>query len=666
MKRDQAGKRKRRIILFYSIGVMIPGIILGYMAFRGILNDEAIREKESRARLEQVSENFFSHLDSALLEIFIEAENPQTSQSKNILLNLSEKTGQQPEIISHQLLYLPEQYLGSQSHSSTSNQALTAAQSLEFTSKDLPASLSKYAQLADFDPDPDIRIKALIGQARVFLKLDQAEKAIERYRTLSVDFPTHCLNNRIPVKAMALNEIAKIQSDQKDQEGLSESLIQLLNSTLHPDLDYSESHLRHILTEIKSLYNFSDPTIDSLLNQVNLKATETQIISRVLQNSSLVRDNSLRHRLDLDEDIFITPMFEKDLVVLFSKLNSDQKDRLIALSLLPIASDLMDRLIPILDPDNKLEWGLNGLSDHANTTIDFGFPEGYPNWKLSLYENQPGLLASLLSPERGVFILIFVFITLMLIVGLFFTLHTLNQEIRLSQLKSDFIANVSHELKSPLTSIRQRAELLTDNRVVDKQKPSYYSLILEQSEHLSHLIENILDFSRIEDDRKKYRFEETDINKTIDRVIKVFSHLHINSNFTIDFTPDKTLPKIKIDDEAMQQVIFNLVDNAAKFSGASRRIEILLQKPNTEYRIPSTEILIGVQDHGLGISKTDQTKIFDRFYRGEQGREMGIKGSGIGLTICQRIVEVHGGTLELESELEKGSTFWIHLPLIKS
>lgn len=434
---------------------------------------------------------------------------------------------------------------------------------------------------------------------------------------------------------------------------------------MHPGINYSGSHLNHTLSGLKTLTQNPDKQLDSLIQTLQTKKAETEIVNQNLLNTQTIRGNSLRHRLNNNDEVFITPLFKDDLVAIYSSANSSGNSQLAILSLYPEVMNLINTQKSLLDPENTLDWGINGLENQSKASIDFAFPEGYPNWKLSLYQDQPGWASNLLAPERGVFILIFIFITLMLVVGLYFTLHTLNQEIRLSRLKSDFIANVSHELKSPLTSIRQRAELLTENRVIHDQKPSYYSLILEQSEHLSHLIENILDFSRIEDDRKKYRFEETDINKTIERVIKVFSHLHINSKFKIDFTPNPNLPKIKIDDAAVQQVVFNLVDNAAKFAGESRIIQIEFSAQSSKLRAQSG-ISIGVRDFGMGISKSDLGRIFDRFYRGEQGREKGIKGSGIGLTICQRIVEAHGGKLEVESEEGKGSTFWIHLPVNKS
>jgi two-component system phosphate regulon sensor histidine kinase PhoR len=244
-----------------------------------------------------------------------------------------------------------------------------------------------------------------------------------------------------------------------------------------------------------------------------------------------------------------------------------------------------------------------------------------------------------------------------MLLGFVFILYTLNVELRLNKLKSEFISNVSHELKSPLTSIHMMTEMLHHNRVENEErKAEYYSAMLEDSEHLSHLIDNILDFSRIDEDRKKYEVIDLDPDKLIREFIKSIQEMIRESGFEISYNCPNKVSVIRADRNAILQVLYNLVDNAIKFSGTSRKIDINLV-------FMDNDIQLSVKDYGIGISIKDQEKIFERFYRCEESQQSGIRGSGIGLTIVKKIVEDHGGYLTLDSRPGEGSMFTVRIPV---
>jgi signal transduction histidine kinase len=203
-------------------------------------------------------------------------------------------------------------------------------------------------------------------------------------------------------------------------------------------------------------------------------------------------------------------------------------------------------------------------------------------------------------------------------------------------------------------------EMLHHNRVqTEARKSAYYSAMLEESEHLSHLIDNILDFSRMDDDRKKYDFADLDLDELLCKFLESTRQRLQEPGFEIRYNPPDQVPVIKADKNAILQVFYNLVDNAIKFSGTSRQIDISLFSRDDE-------LLFCVKDYGIGISGKEQEKIFDRFYRGEEPQRLGIKGSGIGLTIVQKIIETHKGRLTLKSKPGEGSTFCMHLPINKN
>jgi two-component system phosphate regulon sensor histidine kinase PhoR len=200
-------------------------------------------------------------------------------------------------------------------------------------------------------------------------------------------------------------------------------------------------------------------------------------------------------------------------------------------------------------------------------------------------------------------------------------------------------------------------EMLHSKRVSSEERKSeYYSVMLEETEHLSHLIDNILDFSRLEDERKKYHYEDQDLIELLERFLDSIGERLREAGFTVRFDHPSQVPFIRADKDALHQVFYNLVDNAIKYSGNSRQVDISLV-------VRDEEVLVSVKDYGIGISRSDQEKIFERFYRSEDPQTKDVKGSGIGLTIVKKIVEAHRGHLTLESRPGKGSTFCIHLPI---
>jgi signal transduction histidine kinase len=285
------------------------------------------------------------------------------------------------------------------------------------------------------------------------------------------------------------------------------------------------------------------------------------------------------------------------------------------------------------------------------------FPSTLPSLSLTLYPEDSGLLVSLLGPGKGLFFYIFVVIVLILAFGLYFTLQAIHQELHLSRMKSYFMSTVSHEFKSPLTSIRQMAEMLVRGRVPSPEKQQkYYNTILQQSERLSHLIDNILDFSKMEEGQKTFRFEKADITPVVSDIVELFRKHTAEQGFDISLSIPEPLPEVVFDREALEQAIHNLLDNACKYSGDSSSIKVqLLAKGN--------KAVISVRDYGIGIRKEDHEKIFSRFYRAGEELSQTVKGSGIGLTIVKQIVDAHHGNITVESSPGKGSLFSIIIPV---
>jgi signal transduction histidine kinase len=248
-------------------------------------------------------------------------------------------------------------------------------------------------------------------------------------------------------------------------------------------------------------------------------------------------------------------------------------------------------------------------------------------------------------------------LSILMMGGIWLTYRNISREMKLAKLKSDFVANVSHELRTPLALIRLYAETLELGRLTAKEKyQEYFHIIREESERLSALINNILDFSRIEAGRKEYEFKETNLAELVRSTLDSYRFQIEQNGFVFEEKISSDIPPVNVDREAIARSLLNLVNNALKYSKGQKFIGVSL------YRSDSL-VKLEVQDRGIGIPQNEQEKIFEKFYRCGDPLIHNIKGSGLGLSLVRHIVRAHGGDVNVESSPEKGSKFTIALPL---
>jgi signal transduction histidine kinase len=289
-------------------------------------------------------------------------------------------------------------------------------------------------------------------------------------------------------------------------------------------------------------------------------------------------------------------------------------------------------------------------------TVRANFKGGFPPWFVELYQNEPDLFQTFLFSRRGIYFFMFILLTGILIFGLILTTRTIARELELSRMKSDFVSTISHEFKSPLSSIRQLSEMLQSGRVPSEEyRQQYYDVLVEQSERLSLLIDNILDFSKIEEGKKEFDFRMIDIDPLLHEAVSAIQDQVRHKNFDIQLKIDEPLPTILADRAAIYQAVTNLIDNAVKYSGNSRKIIVSAFAKDRN-------LVIEVEDFGIGIIKEEINRIFERFYRVGDELTRKVRGSGLGLTLVKQIVEAHGGKITVQSELGKGSKFMVSLP----
>jgi signal transduction histidine kinase len=691
-------KTKRKgIIVYYALAIVLPCLILGILAFRGLKNDQALVEREKRRDLQEVgqqiildTEAYLSSIESSFIEIINSSPSPKEAIFTDSLLNQFTAHHQtiagifflsgdnSPDLLNNGLLYVPDDFLSASDANGfqTKQNILEKGWQLEFREKDYPKALTYYQSILADVAEEQSAGEILNAIARIQKKQALDDDAIASYDLIWKDYAQVYIQNKIPLGAVALLEKSLLYLHTTDTISALKTAYYLMSQFQMSAWEIGYSHLSNFISKIEDIL-------------LHCESTSDEEASRWLQRNHTVID-SLSHAAKQteyllafqgnNENVFgITEPFGENIN---SRYNTRLNGKAYFYSLFPVGGNgqwglivdpgliLMNTISPlILEKANEtiFYWKITGENGEELLESDYipedippvyaVFPSTLPLLSLALYPEDSGLLLSLFRPGEGLFFYIFLAIVIILAFGLFFTLQTINNELHFSRMKSNFISTVSHEFKSPLTSIRQMAEMLVRGRVPSPEKQQkYYGTILQQSERLSHLIDNILDFSKMEEGQKVFRFEKANIIPVVKDIVGSFQEHTAEEGFQISLEISEPVPHVSFDREAMEQVIHNLMDNACKYSGDSKTIELsLFPKGN--------KVIFSVRDYGIGIRKEDHDKIFSRFYRAGEELTQSVKGSGIGLTIVKQIVDAHHGDISVESNPDKGSIFTVMLPV---
>lgn len=239
-------------------------------------------------------------------------------------------------------------------------------------------------------------------------------------------------------------------------------------------------------------------------------------------------------------------------------------------------------------------------------------------------------------------------------VGFGLTIREMRRAYKLSRLKTDFVANISHELRTPLTSVRLFAETLREGRVESPQEVlECVTMLSAEADRLSRMVERLLDWSRLESGSASLELERTEVPALLDRIGEAYKAQQLPATYQTELEP--MLPAVNVDRDAMAQVVLNLLHNAVKYTGEDKRIRVRARRAGRG-------VAIEVEDNGPGVRPQERKRIFDRFYRADDLLSRRTEGTGLGLAIAKKIVELHGGRIEVDSKVGEGSTFRVVLP----
>lgn len=697
------------ILLLFSLGIGIPCLILGYMAFRGIQNDQALLEKERlnehRKNLELITrtiEEEILNAEQAFLNIITEHKGMGNS---NMIRSMDSLKNQNPlieevffseisgsiQLPVSKLLFLPVGSTKSFSalfRATDSVRKVQPGQQLEFQNKKYEKALISYQREFKQASDSQIKGELLCAIARVQKKTTLFRDAEKTYETIVRDYKHIPTEGGVPLGLAARLELCSLSIETGDTLKALRTFLNLYRDLLNREwkLDkaqydffsqqiigsidkiFSQAHLAESLLPYKSVFAIlkAEEYKQRKITERLLAFQETAGVdfkAKVLLNSQVDRSSGRRFTLESGDHTY--------LVSLLSQYEGNENHINEIRGLLLNAEYLRDSLLRNVLQSNvnseKTGWVVkerdyktilqSGSSPTGSITARTNFDGGFPPWSVEVYQQNTGLFDTFLISQRGIYFYMFFLLAGILIFGLTLTIRTVAHELELSKMKSDFVSTISHEFKSPLSSIRQLSEMLQSGRVPSEDRRlQYYDVLAEQSERLSLLVDNILDFSKIEEGRKKFDFEIVNFEPLLQEIVSTFQDRVRHIDFAIELIMEKNLPVIIVDRATLTQAITNLMDNAIKYSGEAKNILVRAFAEN-QY------LVISVKDFGIGIRKEEYDKVFERFYRGGDALTRTVKGSGLGLTLVKQIVEVHHGKVNIESEPGLGSTFSIRLPV---
>jgi two-component system phosphate regulon sensor histidine kinase PhoR len=319
--------------------------------------------------------------------------------------------------------------------------------------------------------------------------------------------------------------------------------------------------------------------------------------------------------------------------------------------------DNWKRLYQVVDEQGSLRYGAPFLAaDQDSIAASVPFVETVDGWQLRVTDKDDVSQAEM-SRKRVIDSLLIGGAVTVILAGLAFLAIAIRRERRSNELKSEFISNVSHELKTPLSIISMFGEMLAKGRTKSAQQANEYAeIIWRESVRLSRLIDNVLDFAKIERGMGVYEFAETDAAEVVERAIDLVGRRLAAAEMTVTSELEPELPAVPIDANAFTLAVLNLIDNAIKYASEGKKVEVRLRRDGPR-------LVLSVRDFGPGIDGEEQQRIFERFYRARAMRLKPIRGSGIGLALVQHIARAHGGDVTVHSTPGQGATFELWLPI---
>ena len=692
----------RRTIFIFLLAIFIPSLLAAYLSLSTFPKRREAVKKLLESNLWISGEAALNSVEGALRELEQKAlrsdnflrliESKRKDQNNFIPSGFSEdSTGRLFLLDSDFEIVIPETaddntpeiQFEIEKPNSQFTQSFRKAEVLEFSQKNYTRAAELYKKCTLYTSSEQLHAVAFEGLGRCLLSSEKYDDAAKVYNELSKSYGQ--LQNKAghPYGIIAAFQLFEIARKRNEEENSPAILLNLYKQIREGTWIISQSVYDFYTSEIESilnnrLINNKFPEIKKPYFEVQKQASpygqtllfkdflERNVIPEIKGKFSLSRSGReaamQRFPGTFKDDLFlvsytILPDFQPERTF-YGGFKWDLnllRNMIIPKILEDLSKETGLDFIIVNEEDQNITSGTDVLKTGESLVLSFRmFP--LP-WKL--LASHPEIKVLERSARKEIFFygfLLAVIVSLMLF-GAVMIARDISREAETNRLKTEFVNNISHELKTPLTLIRLYGETLQrKENLTNAEKKDCYEIITKESERLSHLINNVLDFSRLEMDRKEFDLKKGRLQDVITDTLESYRYHLEKKGFVIHSDIASDLPEINFDGEAIASVFINLLSNAMKFSSGEKKVTVTLFRD-------AGDAVLQVADKGIGISKKEISKIFERFYQSENKDAPEARGSGLGLTLVKHIVEAHGGTIEVESEVGKGSAFTVRIPL---
>ncbi len=699
-----AVKRQKKLIIIFLLTIFVPSISLSIFGIRAIRNERFRMAKQIENEHRRAAEFLKSQISAQFKELgsilqnlaqstaFLQRDDAgiknlfETKLDENPLVDQVFVAFEKEEVWFPLFQPIPSDILYSSSPASEGIQqsGQKRAEAYEFKDRNYTRAISLYRSLADQSPDTNFKAQMESYVSRCLEKAGDYAGAIQNYQKICEVYPDSTSLDGMPFSlksqlqiASCYQKLGELQFSLQTSLDLYKDILnmrwRLKGAQFKAYADLVEGAISDILSENQSNLSFKDynEEFKQFKNLYQERCEQWLVIKDIGQNIipelrgekalSTYRPIPLQYHKTLNERTFLlsaVQILDSSETRPVGLLGAKVREPYLIEHVLPEAIENSQFInasnVAISHLSGKILFGERNTSEDPTTATEF-FEDNFPPWKIEVFRSE-GEALGVLDIKRNFYFWTILTLVIVLISGSVLISRTIAHEMVVLKLKSDFVSSVSHEFKSPLTSIKALAERLRDGKVKDSDRMNqYFSVITQDADRLIRLVRNILDFSKIEEGKKEYEFVETDMAQLVTQQIESFRRSEFAKGLDIQIRISEDIPHLDVDKEAFSQALNNLLDNAVKFSSDRKEIEVNLKKENTS-------VFIEVRDWGIGIAPPNLDKIFDKFYQVRNTLQQSVKGTGLGLTLVKHTVEAHGGRIVVRSRVGEGSIFSIILP----
>ena len=696
-----------RLIMIFVGAIMLPTIFLGYLAIRTAETERLVvweKLKESYTSLANaVSDELDEMLASAELD-FQDSVYSLTSHDRSSMRELSYQLEDRHKAIG-QVFFLdasggvifpedPRRELQEaviesrapfQQEDDVFEYYLAEAERQEFRHNNPQRAIQEYQRALNELKHPVYKTIALNSIARCYVKLGLNREAVGYYEEI-VDRYADATDSRVNIPAIAHLQAASIYEKMGDADAAVQILLNFYSDLAADrwDLDaeemsYFAGRTQQQLLAYKDRRDIQFSVLEdgfaeidaNVIREVKLREFLEDYKHLAAEEMTQIAEYATESSKSMEHLIRYTSVAGPYLLSYLISLSADaiagfevNLDHLASRGFREVLSGFTvedDIILAILDENDEIIEATYPSQTHD--TMPPGEPialveaDSLPFWKVGIYVKDPMSLERLSKRKASLRAFLIAGLILAIAFGIYLSLREARRETELARIRSDFVANVSHELRTPLSSIQIFSETLKQNKAVSQDKQDQYlDTISSESDRLTRLVDNVLDFSRLERQVKEFDLRPTDIGEVIASTVEAARFYAEQRGVTVSLNIAPDLPEIKADKEAISQMVMNLIDNAVKYSEDESEIAVNVFRRGQN-------IMIEVVDKGVGIDEEDMKKIFDKFYRGKNVADLGTGGTGLGLTLAKAVAVAHGGDILVRSKIGQGSRFSAMLPI---